>query len=79
MNETRRILRDRGLVVVRPGTGGGIFVASLPPEVRIGATDLWFSDSAIHPLELFEARVHLEDSLTLVAFHRADTGSSSSH
>lgn len=71
MNETLRILRSRGLVQVRPGTGGGISVASVPPQVRLGAIDLWFCDSGTHPLELFEARVHLEARLTEVAFDRA--------
>ncbi|MBX6389202.1 MAG: FadR family transcriptional regulator [Frankia sp.] len=74
MNETLRILRDRGLVSVRPGTGGGIFVATLPPQVRLGAMDLWFHDSGTHPLDLFEARVHLEARLTEVAFDRATDG-----
>jgi DNA-binding FadR family transcriptional regulator len=72
MNETLRILRDRGLVGVRPGAGGGVFVASQPPQVRLGGMDLWFVDSAIHPLDLFEARLYLEDSLAEVAFDRAD-------
>jgi DNA-binding FadR family transcriptional regulator len=73
MNEALRILRDRGMVTVRPGTNGGIFVASLPPQVRLGAMDLWFHESGTgaHPLELFEARVHLEARLTEVAFERA--------
>jgi DNA-binding FadR family transcriptional regulator len=71
MNETLRILRSRGLVSVRPGTGGGIFIASLPPHVRLGAIDLWFTGAGTHPLELFEARVHLEARLTEVAFDRA--------
>ena len=71
MNETLRILRSRGLVAVRPGTGGGIFVAALLPQVRLGAMDLWFHDSGTHPLDLFEARVHLEARLTAVAFERA--------
>jgi DNA-binding FadR family transcriptional regulator len=71
MNEVLRILRDRGLVVVRPGPGGGVFVASQPPQVRLGALDLWFSDSGPDPLDLFEARTHLEDVLTSVAVDRA--------
>jgi DNA-binding FadR family transcriptional regulator len=71
MSETLRILRDRGMVTVRPGTGGGIFVAALPPQVRLGGMDLWFHDSGTHPLDLFEARVHLEAQLTPVAFDRA--------
>lgn len=72
MNEALRILRDRGLVTVRPGTGGGVFVSSLPPQVRLGAMDLWFQTGKVHPLDLFEARIHLEDTLTSLAFHRAD-------
>ena len=72
MNETLRILRDRGLVGVRSGPGGGIFVASMPPQVRLGAMDLWFTRGQTHPLDLFEARVHLEESLTPLAFERAD-------
>jgi DNA-binding FadR family transcriptional regulator len=71
MNEVLRILRDRGLVVVRPGPGGGVFVASRPPQVRLGALDLWFSGAGTDPLELFEARAHLEDLLTRVAVDRA--------
>lgn len=71
MSETLRILRGRGLVTVRPGTGGGIFVAALPPQVRLGGMDLWFHQSGTHPLDLFEARIHLEAQLTPVAFDRA--------
>lgn len=71
MNEALRILRDRGLVVVRPGPGGGVFVASQPPQVRLGALDLWFSTPGMDPLDLFEARTHLEDILTTVAVDRA--------
>ncbi|MDT7703452.1 MAG: hypothetical protein QOJ30_5777 [Pseudonocardiales bacterium] len=71
MNEALRILRDRELVIVRPGPGGGVFVASRPPQVRLGALDLWFSGSSTDPLDLFEARTHLEDALTSVALDRA--------
>jgi DNA-binding FadR family transcriptional regulator len=71
MNEALRILRDRDLVVVRPGPGGGVFVASLPPQVRLGALDLWFTGSGTDPRDLFEARTHLEDILTSVALDRA--------
>lgn len=71
INEALRILRDRGLVVVKPGPGGGVFVASRPPQVRLGALDLWFSGTGTDPLDLFEARMHLEDVLTRVAVERA--------
>lgn len=72
MNEVLRILRDRDLVKVRPGTGGGIFVASQPPQVRLGGMDLWFNDTTIQPLDLFEARVHLESALIKIAFERSN-------
>ena len=48
-----------------------MFVASQPPQVRLGALDLWFSGSGTDPLDLFEARTHLEDVLTSVALDRA--------
>jgi DNA-binding FadR family transcriptional regulator len=73
MNETLRILRDRDLVTVRPGPGGGITVASAPSQVRVGALDLWFQPSTPHPLDLFEARLYLEFGLTKAAFERATT------
>ena len=71
MNEVLRILRDRDLVEVRPGAGGGIFVASQPPHLRLGAIDVWFSGMGRSPQDLFEARTHLEDLLTRVAVDRA--------
>ncbi|MEB3061956.1 FadR/GntR family transcriptional regulator [[Mycobacterium] zoologicum] len=71
MNETLRILRDRDLVTVRPGPGGGITVASAPPQVHLGALDLWFQPSTPHPLDLLEARLYLEFGLTKAAFERA--------
>lgn len=71
MNETLRILRDRELVTVRPGPGGGITVASAPPQVRVGALNMWFQPSNPHPLDLFEARLYLEFGLTKAAFERA--------
>ena len=71
MNETLRILRDRDLVSVRPGPGGGITVASAPAQVRLGALDLSFQPSKPHPLDLIEARLYLEFGLTKAAFERA--------
>ena len=71
MNEALRILRERGLVDVRPGPGGGVFVTGAPPQVRLGALDLWFTPGTQDPLGLFEARTHLEDLLTSVAVDRA--------
>ncbi|MFV0461090.1 MAG: FadR/GntR family transcriptional regulator [Actinomycetales bacterium] len=71
MNEALRILRERGLITVKPGVRGGVFVAQPPPQVRLGAIDLWFREHELHPLELLEARSVLEDSLAVVAAERA--------
>ncbi|KRE94204.1 hypothetical protein ASG76_12555 [Nocardioides sp. Soil774] len=35
-NETLRLLQSRGLVTVRPGPGGGVFVAEQSPMARLG-------------------------------------------
>lgn len=71
MNEALRILRDRGLIDARSGARGGIFVAAQPPHIRGGGIDFWFSDTGRDPLELYEARMHLEDVLTRLAVDRA--------
>lgn len=70
-NEALRILRQSGLVSVRPGNRGGIFVATHRPHLRLGATDFWFTEGDPPAVELFEARVYLENTLTPVAFGRA--------
>ncbi len=35
-NETLRLLQERGLLTVRPGPGGGVFVAEQSPMARLG-------------------------------------------
>jgi DNA-binding FadR family transcriptional regulator len=35
-NEALRLLQERELITVRPGPGGGLFVADRPPVVRLG-------------------------------------------
>ena len=55
MNEALRILRDRGVVTVRPGPQGGVFVAHPPPQLRLGAIDLWFRGLHVDPVELCHA------------------------
>lgn len=71
MNEALRILRERRVVTVRPGVRGGVFVAQVPPQIRLGVIDLWFRDHQMDPGELFEARSRLEDTLAVVAAERA--------
>jgi len=71
MNEALHILRERGLVEVRPGVNGGVFVAAQPAQVRLGALDVWFSRTIADPVELFEARVRLDELFAGVALERA--------
>jgi DNA-binding FadR family transcriptional regulator len=71
MNEALRILRERGLVEVRPGPNGGVFVDSPPPQVRLGGIDVWHQGLVGDPEQLFEARRHLDTLFAPLALHRA--------
>lgn len=71
MNEALRILRERNLVIVRPGPNGGVIVDSPPPQVRLGGIDVWHQGLTIDPEQLFDARSHLDTLLTTVAVQRA--------
>jgi DNA-binding FadR family transcriptional regulator len=64
-------LRERDLVSVKPGPNGGVFVASPPPQVRLGGIDLWFQGLSVAPEELFEARQYLDHLFATVALQRA--------
>ena len=67
MNEALRLLRDRELIVVKPGPSGGVFTADQPPGVRLGALDLWFQGLTVPPLEIFESRTLLEEMFNNLA------------
>ncbi|WP_189155601.1 FadR/GntR family transcriptional regulator [Lentzea pudingi] len=71
MNEALRILRERGVVTVKPGVQGGVFIAQPPPQVRLGVIDLWFRGLSVDAVDLFEARSVLEDGFAAVAAERA--------
>jgi DNA-binding FadR family transcriptional regulator len=70
MNEALRLLRERGLITVKPGVNGGVFVAASPPHVRLGAIDLWFQGLSVDPVDLFESRMFLEDLFSAIAVDR---------
>jgi DNA-binding FadR family transcriptional regulator len=71
MNEALHILRERGVLTVRPGVNGGVFVADQPAQVRLGAIDVWFAPTVTGPEKLFEARTYLDDLFAGVALGRA--------
>lgn len=72
VDEALRLLRDRGLVTVRPGPTGGVFVADTPAQVRLGAIDVWFTGAVGDPRELFAARVFFDDAFAALAVARAE-------
>lgn len=71
MDEALRLLRERGLVTVRPGPTGGVFVAGMPAQVRLGAIDVWFSGAVSDPKDLVAARVFFDDAFAALAVGRA--------
>ncbi|HET6151638.1 MAG TPA: FCD domain-containing protein [Marmoricola sp.] len=60
LNEAIRILADRGLVDVRPGVKGGIFVASRPVLVRLGRKMLELSGDSVSVADCLVMRNALE-------------------
>ncbi|MBP0456446.1 FadR/GntR family transcriptional regulator [Streptomyces montanisoli] len=66
--EAIRLLQERRRVVVRPGPGGGLFVAATDPVVRLGRTLLTVHGEPSTVAEAIEVREQLEP---LVAVHAA--------
>lgn len=71
MDEALRLVRARGLITVRPGPSGGVFVAGTPAQVRLGAIDVWFAATVREPRELFAARTFFDDAFAALAVERA--------
>lgn len=73
VNEAIRVLETRGIIASRPGPGGGLFVASPSPQVRLSHLILGFRDggdtradclavrNALEPLIAEEARLHHDE------------------
>lgn len=60
VSEAVRLLRDRGVLEVRPGRGGGLFVAESGPVVRLRRTLLSVADEPTTVADAVELRDHLE-------------------
>ncbi len=60
VSEAVRLLRERGVVEIRPGRGGGLFVAARSPVVRLRHTLLSVTEEPTAVLDAIELRDHLE-------------------
>lgn len=60
VSEAVRLLRDRGLLQIRPGRGGGLFAADRGPVVRMRHTLLTVADDPAAVADAVELREHLE-------------------
>jgi DNA-binding FadR family transcriptional regulator len=92
VNEALRLLETRGLVATRPGPGGGLFVSSPSPHLRLSHLILGFREdgttvvdclavrNALEPLVAHAARQHHSDDdiaqLREILQRMADTGES---
>ncbi|GAA3884514.1 FCD domain-containing protein [Leifsonia kafniensis] len=64
VSEAVRLLRERGVVAIRPGRGGGIFVAESNPVIRLRHTLLTVRDSPSLVLDAIAVRGALEGLIT---------------
>ena len=72
VSEAVRLLRDRGVLEIRQGRGGGLFVAEKSPAVRLRHTLLSVSEGASVVADAIELRDHLEILIdTAAARHRS--------
>ncbi|MFW3368652.1 FadR/GntR family transcriptional regulator [Rhodococcus qingshengii] len=72
VSEAVRLLRDRGVLEIRQGRGGGLFVAEKSPAVRLRHTLLSVTEGASVVADAIELRDHLEILIdTAAARHRS--------
>lgn len=67
IGETARLLAERGTVAIRPGRGGGLFVASISPVVRLRRTLLTVTDGQSTVSDAIAVREALEELIALDA------------
>ncbi len=67
VSEAVRLLRDRGVIEIRPGRGGGLFVAEAGPVVRMRHTLLNVAEQPATVADAIELRDHLEVLIDVAA------------
>jgi DNA-binding FadR family transcriptional regulator len=73
VSEAVRLLRDRGLLEIRQGRGGGLFAVEAGPVVRMRHTLLGVVDNPTTVADAVELREHLELLIDVAAArHRTD-------
>ena len=74
IGETARLLSERGTVEVRPGRGGGLFVAAISPVVRLRRTLLTVTQGGSTVADAIAVREALEELIALDAgrYHTAE-------
>ncbi|WP_369696338.1 FadR/GntR family transcriptional regulator [Mycolicibacterium bacteremicum] len=74
ISEAVRLLRDRGIIEIRPGRNGGLFVAEPNPVVRLRHTLLRMNEPAVGVADAIVVRDALELVVNLdAAKHRSDS------
>jgi GntR family transcriptional repressor for pyruvate dehydrogenase complex len=74
VSEAVRLLRERGVMEIRPGRDGGLFVAETSPVIKLRHTLLTVRHSATSVADAIVVREALEEVLILdAAAHRRDS------
>ena len=73
VSEAVRLLRERGILEIRPGRGGGLFLAQATPVVKLRHTLLNVAGGAAETRDAIELRETLEHFIAVqAARHRTD-------
>ncbi|NIH88344.1 FadR/GntR family transcriptional regulator [Amycolatopsis granulosa] len=67
VSEAIRLLRDRGVLAIKPGRGGGLFAAEAGPVVRMRRTLLAVREEPSAVADAIELRNHLEELIDVGA------------
>lgn len=74
VSEAVNLLRDRGVLVVKPGRNGGLFVAKSTPLVRLRHTLMSFDGDPASAADAIELRESLEELIAINGTrHRTET------